>query len=66
MNQFPFAPIRNLPPNPRVPELESSFCLAELDNILANCPSRKAPGMDGVGYEFYCGMDYENWLVLLD
>lgn len=64
--RFQSSPPLNLPPNLRVLALDSSFSLAELDQILAKSPPGKAPGIDGVGYEFYCGMDYESRLLLLD
>lgn len=40
--------------------------MVELEKILANCPQGKAPGLDGVSYEFYCDMDYGNRLLLFD
>lgn len=65
-HRFPCSPPRSLPLNPRIQELEVNFSMVELDKLLGSCPAGKAPGLDGISYEFYCGMDYENRHFLLD
>lgn len=40
--------------------------MTELDNVLRRCPACKAPGTDGISYEFYSGLNYQNKLFLLD
>lgn len=37
----------------RHPTLDSEITVEEIKNILKNLKSKKAPGLDGIPYEFY-------------
>lgn len=48
-----------------VTELDRPFTLLELDTVLLNCKTGKAPGADGLPYEFYVGLNIGNRTQLL-
>lgn len=48
-----------------VTELDCPFTLLEMDTVLLNCKAGKAPGADGLPYEFYFNLNVGNRTQLL-